>query len=138
MATRKGGTRSTARKAYIAKRSRFRQSPKLRKTEANLARTRASLRKLRAQSKGAQGPLTETAAITAGGAAAGFAQGMYPDGIFGIDPALIAGGALVVAGIYLAGNGQGTTGKVSTYVGSGMLAAWAADFTSDMLDQEGT
>ena len=138
MATRKGGRRKTARRAYKfpARRSRFRGSPKLKKTEASLARPRASLRKLRAKSKGAQGPLTEAAAVTAGGAIAGVSQGFYPDGLFGFDPALIGGAALVATGIYLSGTGQVMPSKITTCLGSGMLAAWASDFTSEMLTDE--
>ena len=86
MATKKGQFRKTSRRAYtgLARRRtgsrRFRNSPKLRKTEASLTRVRAQLRKARSASKGAQGPLMEAAAVTGGGAVAGVAEAYLPDG----------------------------------------------------------
>ncbi len=138
MAVKKGGVRKTARRAYVGlpkRRSGFRASPKLRKTEASLARARSQLRKARAGAKGAQPVLMEAAAVTAGGAAAGAVEAYMPDGIMGIDTSLIAGLGLVAAGVYLnTGSGNVQTAKVTTCLGSGMLAAWAADLTSGMLE----
>ena len=136
MATKKGQARKTARRAYMpakTKSRRFRSSPKLKKTEASLARARAQLRKMRQSSKDAQyGSLQEAASVTAGGGLAGAANGYFPDGFMGFQVPLLAGAALVGAGIFMENNNQKMAAKYATCLGAGMLAHWAGDTVEGM------
>jgi hypothetical protein len=138
MAAKKGQVRKTARRAYMptkTKSRRFRSSPVLKKTEASLTRARAQLRKMRARGKDAQyGSLQEAASVTAGGGMAGAANAYFPDGFMGFQVPLLAGAALVGAGMLLENNNQKAAAKYSTCLGAGMLAHWAGGFVEGMTE----
>lgn len=115
--------RRTALRTYAPPR-RTGPSPALKKAQAKLASLRSTHAKLRRSVKGQGGTLTNSAVVVGGGAASGFIEGFFPEGIMGFDPRYIVGGGLVAAGVW---GVKGNWGTWLTFAGAGVLAAAAAE-----------
>lgn len=140
MGTRRGMTRRTARKAYRGLPSRRRRSSgALTKVKQELQAEKRKMSALRKKSKagnfvsGSGLKIGASLAIISGGALSGATDNYMPE-VAGIDTSLILGGVLVGAGLMLSNSNQDISGILGC-IGSGMLAASAADFTSGFLGE---
>ncbi len=104
-------------------------SPALKKAQAALVKTRASLRVARTNAKSSKTPLMSAVCTTGGGASAGVVQAFVP-AIGPVDTRLLAGALFVGGGATVLKNP--TYQAAAICIGSGMLAAWASDFTYGM------
>ena len=81
-----------------------------------------------------------TLTVVGGGAIAGaVASGAtpIPDEIAGLSTPLIIGGVLAGYGIFASGQGQNPfIAKTATNLGQGMIAVWAADYVSDIMNKQ--
>jgi len=128
--TRAGMTRITARRA-------FRPNTALNKVKKQLAAAQAKSRSLRKEVKSGKGmgnTVGAAACVTAGGAAAG-AVSVYMPQVVGLSTPLVAGAGLVVASAIIK---DPKIAGPAACLGSGMLAAWAAGQTANMLSGQAT
>jgi len=107
-------------------------SPLLKKAQARLAATRASLRKARQNSGGKSSALITVAANVAGGAVAGVITAMLPN-VGPVDTRLLAGAGLVAAGAFVV---KGKWGGWMMIAGGAVLACYASDVAEGIFTKD--
>ena len=106
----------------------------LTKAKEALAKANTRVRALGKNTAGKGGSVVTVLEVVGGGASAGAIKVYYPE-VMGIDTRIIAGGAMLAAGL-LAPISPKIAGHIMA-VGSGIAAGYAQDMTEDILDGDG-
>ena len=105
----------------LAKRS---TSPAMSRLYSELAKTKGRLRSARARTKGSGGAIEPVAIVSAGSALSGVLVARYPT-VGPVDSRLVAGGALVAAGLFLLK--KPLWKQRAILAGAGVLSPFVAD-----------